>query len=97
MSKSFTEQSQHPFNDIPMNEAWRPHNRRFIHYPTLVDAAKLISKFTIGQKKTQSFVLVSIAVIVESLFNFHDILLHLGAKARWELPFLLVAGRYAGL
>lgn len=50
------------------------------HCVVLVNTTELISKFAVGQKKTQSFVFVSISVIIEGLFDFHDFLLHSGKK-----------------
>jgi hypothetical protein len=59
--------------------------------------AELVSEFTVGEKKTESFVLVSISVIIEGLFDFHDFLLYPAIKRVGISLFLWVAGCYAGL
>jgi hypothetical protein len=95
--ESFVQKSMYLFNYISLAKRWGPQNWSLIQCLILVDAAEIISKLTVGEKETHSFVLVSISVIIEGLFDFHDFLLYPAIKRSGISLFLWVPGCYAGL
>lgn len=63
-----------------------PHDCEIIVRALILNAAEIIPQIAESQKKTQPLALITVAILIQDLFNIHGALL--GPEMAWSKPFM---------